>query len=182
MKQPVIYFDNYLLRDIQLSDGKDMFEYGKDLETVKFLSWGPYNDVTDAYYSIREFFLKRPEKGLPVGYAIVDLTDFKMIGTIDFHTIISEGVVEVGFCLNKNYWNKGIMSKALHKLLEVGFYYHGFNKIIIGHASQNVQSQRVIEKNNFIFDYENDEKYYNRFTGKKEPSKWYYLTKETFNK
>lgn len=182
MKQPIIYFDNYMLRDVELKDAKDMFEYGKDLETVKFLSWGPYSDVTEAYGSIREFFLKRPERGLPIGYAIVDLKNDKMIGTIDFHTMISEGVVEVGFCLNKAYWNKGIMSKSLQKILEVGFYYHGFNKIIIGHANENLQSMRVIEKNNFIFEYEDHKKYYNRFTGLNEPSKWYYLTKETFKK
>lgn len=182
MKQPTIYFEDYLLRAIEIKDGRDMFEYGKDLETVKYLSWGPYSDVTEAFLSIKEFFLKRPERGLPVGYAIVELSTGKMIGTIDFHTIVSEGVVEAGFCLNKAYWNKGIMSKALHKLLEVGFYYYGFNKIIIGHANQNHQSQRVIEKNNFVFDYEDDKKYYNRFTGLNEPSKWYYHTKETFKK
>ncbi|MFA7417970.1 MAG: GNAT family N-acetyltransferase [Acholeplasma sp.] len=182
MKQPMIYFDNYLLRDIEVKDGKDMYEYGKDLENVRFLSWGPYNDITESYISIKQYFLKRPERGLPVGYAIVDLKTDKMIGTIDFHTIISDGVVEAGFCLNKAYWNQGIMSKALHKLLEVGFYYHGYKKIVIGHANQNEQSQRVIEKNNFIFDYQDEKKYYNRFTGQNEPSKWYYLTKETFKR
>nr|WIF87848.1 hypothetical protein QOL21_04975 [Acholeplasma laidlawii] len=56
MKQPIIYFDNYMLRDVELKDAKDMFEYGKDLETVKFLSWGPYSDLTEAYGSIKEFF------------------------------------------------------------------------------------------------------------------------------
>lgn len=182
MKQPVMYFDQYMLRDIELKDGKDMYTYGKDLETVQYLSWGPYSDMSEAYASIKAYFLKRPERGLPVGYAIVDLKSNQMIGTIDFHTIITDGVVEAGFCLNKDYWNKGIMSKALHTLLEVGFYYHGYQKIVIGHANQNIQSKRVIEKNNFIFDYEDDNKYYNRFTGQHEPSSWYYLTKETFKK
>ena len=31
MKQPIIYFDNYMLRDVELKDAKDMFEHGKDL-------------------------------------------------------------------------------------------------------------------------------------------------------
>ena len=59
MKQPIIYFDNYMLRDVELKDAKDMFEYGKDLETVKFLSWGPYSDVTEAYGSIKEVLFEK---------------------------------------------------------------------------------------------------------------------------
>lgn len=180
MKQPVIYFDHYMLRDIETKDAKDMFEYGSDMDVVKFLSWGPYMDVTEAYGSIKQYFLSRPQRGLPVGYAIIDLTNDKMIGTVDFHTIISEGVVEAGYCLNKKYWNQGVMTKALRKLIEVGFYFHGYHKIIIGHANTNVGSQRVIEKNGFIFDTEDSDKYYNRFTGQKELSKWYFLKKEDF--
>lgn len=180
MKQPVIYFDHYMLRDIELKDANDMFIYGSDLEVVKFLSWGPYMDITEAYGSIKRYFLERPNRGLPVGYAIIDLETNQMIGTVDFHTIVEEGVVEAGYCLNKNYWNKGVMTKALRKLLEVGFYYHGYKKVIIGHADTNIGSKRVIEKNNFIFDYKDNEKYYNRFTGLHEPSSWYYLTKEQF--
>ncbi len=180
MKQPVILFENYKLRDIELKDAKDMFEYGKDLDVVKFLSWGPYQDFSEAVGSIKKFFLSRPERGLPVGYAIIDTKNDKMIGTIDFHTKYDDGSYEVGFCLNKDYWGQGIMTKALRKILEVGFYYHGFDKIIIGHANHNVGSKRVIEKNGFIFEKEDQDRYYNRFTGLNEPSSWYYLTKETF--
>jgi len=178
MKQPVIIFDNYMLRDIELIDSNDMYEYGSDKEVIQFLSWGPYHHVSEAASSIRGYFLKRPMYQLPVGYAIIDLTNDKMIGTVDFHTIVSEGVVEAGYCLNRKYWNKGIMTKALNKLIEVGFYFHNYHKIIIGHANDNYGSKRVIEKNGFIFDYEKN--YYNRFTGKHEPSSWYYLTKEDF--
>lgn len=178
MTQPTIIFDKYMLRDINLSDTKDMYEYGTDSEVIKFLSWGPYHDLNEAYASIKGYFLKRPLFNLPVGYAIIDLTNNKMIGTVDFHTIVKDGVVEAGYALNRNYWNKGIMTKALKILIEVGFYYLGYEKIIIGHANDNIGSKRVIEKNGFIFDYE--KKYYNRFTGKYEPSSWYYLRKEDF--
>lgn len=178
MKQPTIIFDKYMLRDIEVKDTSDLYEYGTDNEVIKFLSWGPYVDISEAAYSIKHYFLKRPLYNLPVGYAIIDLDNNKMIGTVDFHTIIKDGVVEAGYCLNRKYWNKGIMTKALRKLLEVGFYYHGYQKIIIGHANDNLGSKRVIEKNGFIFELEKD--YYNRFSGKYEPSSWYYLRREDF--
>jgi ribosomal-protein-alanine N-acetyltransferase len=180
MKQPIIFFDHYMLRDVELKDTVDMYEYGKDMEVVKYLSWGPYNDITEASYSIKEFFLSRPKRGLPVGYAIVDLQTNKMIGTVDFHTIHPNNTVEVGYVLHKDYWNKGVMTKALRKLLEVGFYYHKFDKIIIGHANKNLASKRVIEKNGFIFEREDLETYYDRFNGVYEPASWYYLRREDF--
>lgn len=40
----------------------------------------------------------------------------------------------------------------------------------------------VIEKNNFIFEYEDYKKYYNCFIGLNELLKWYYLIKEMFKK
>ncbi|WP_162164022.1 GNAT family N-acetyltransferase [Acholeplasma hippikon] len=180
MKQPVIYFKNYMLRDIEVSDAKDMFEYGSDMDVVKFLSWGPYVDESEAVASIKKFFLSRPDRGLPVGYAIIDLEKNKMIGTIDIHTKVSDGVYEIGYALNKHYWGKGIMTEALRKLLEVSFWYHSFDKIVIGHAVDNVASEQVIKKNGFIFEKTDYERAYNRFTGQTDPSKWYYLTKENF--
>lgn len=178
MSVPQIYFDNYLLRDISIEDAKDMFEYGKDLEVVKFLSWGPYETVADARFSIKEYFLKRPERGLPVGYAIVDLSNHKMIGTIDFHTLHDKKVAEIGYVLNKEYWNKGIMTKALRKVVEVGFYTLDYDRIVIGHLIDNQASEKVIVKNGFVFD-----KYgevYDRFTGGNKKIKSYILDKENF--
>jgi ribosomal-protein-alanine N-acetyltransferase len=149
-KMPNLYFDNYMLRTIVLSDYKDMFEYGVDKEVTNFLSWGPFILEIEAKKSIKEIFFKRFRTGLPIGYSIIDMKLNKMIGTIDFHSKIKgENGAEIGYVLNKNYWNQGIMTKALHLMIEIGFNYLKYDFIKIRHLKENVSSQKVILKNGF---------------------------------
>jgi [ribosomal protein S5]-alanine N-acetyltransferase len=149
-RMPVIDFDQYRLRTIKMSDAKDMFDYGKRSEVTRFLSWGPFTDIRDAKRSIRRIFFPRLKEGLPIGYAIVDLKRSKMIGTIDFHSKIDSGDgAEIGFVIHPDYWNKGIVTRALSELIQIGFSYLGYERVIVRHLKANVSSRRVIEKTGF---------------------------------
>ncbi|MBE0700770.1 MAG: GNAT family N-acetyltransferase [Acholeplasmataceae bacterium] len=149
---PMIMFDNYMLRTLKLHDAKDMFDYGKDPEVTKYLSWGPFHHLEEAKWSIKNIFFKRYKQELPIGYAIVDVHTSKMIGTIDFHSKIKgENGAEIGYALHKDYWNKGIMSKAIKELIQIGFEYLGYDFIKIKHLSLNQASGKVIQKAGFSF-------------------------------
>ncbi len=151
-KMPLVKFDHFILRSIKKSDYKDLFEYGSNPEVVKTLSWGPMVFRKEAKRAIREIFFTRPKRGIPVGYAIVDLDKNKMIGTIDFHTRVSKhNAVEIGYVIHHDYWNKGIMTKALCEVVKIGFEYYHYEMLIIKHLKNNPASGRVIKKNGFIF-------------------------------
>jgi [ribosomal protein S5]-alanine N-acetyltransferase len=147
---PVIIFDDIMLRTITQKDANDMFDYGRNNEVVRFLSWGPFSMPKEAKISIRKIFYPRLKQGLPIGYAIVDLKTSKMIGTIDFHSKMKEEHgAEIGFVLHHDYWNQGIMTKALKKMIQVGFDHLGYDYIRIRHLGQNIASQKVIAKSIF---------------------------------
>ena len=149
---PNLIFDHYMLRTISKKDAKDMYDYGKNPEVVKYLSWGPMKDLKDAKYAIKTVFLPRFKKGLPIGYAIVDLLSDKMIGTIDFHTKDDQrNGAEIGYVLHQDYWNKGIMSEALAIMLDVGFTHLRYDIIKIKHLVDNIASQKVILKTPFSY-------------------------------
>ncbi|CCV64544.1 GCN5-related N-acetyltransferase [Alteracholeplasma palmae J233] len=175
-----VLFSNYMLRDIQLDDYKDLFEYGSDYKVIKLLSWGPYLTKTEAYDTIKYHFLERPKRGLPVGYAIVDLKLNKMIGTLDFHTIHPDNTVEIGYVLNSNYWNQGIMKKAVSKLIKIGFFQLNYETLLIGHAESNLASMKVIKANHFKLIEIKKMNYYNRFEQEYEDTYWYQLTKKEY--
>ena len=134
----------------------DNFEIGRDLLTVKKLSWGPFHRPKEALYAIREFFLKRPLNGLPEGYAIVDTeNDGKMIGVIDFHTYYPAiETAEIGYLLHRDYWNQGIMTRCLKEVTKIGFYHLELEKIIIGHTLDNPASKQVILKCGYHYEYQ----------------------------
>ncbi len=151
-KMPIITFDHIMLRTIKVSDYKDLYEYGKDKEVTKYLTWGPFVFPLEAKRSIKEIFYPRYKVHLPRGYAMVDLKTHKMIGTIDFHTKNSrENSVELGYAMKQSYWRQGIMTKAVHHMIKVGFEYLKYDKIIVKHLSQNLGSKKVILKNGFTF-------------------------------
>lgn len=150
LKMPEIIFGDFMLRTITKHDYLDMYEYGKDVEVTKFLTWGPYYHPIEAKKTIKTIFYPRVKNGLPRGYAIVDLKLNKMIGTIDFHSKKKdENGAEIGYVIHKDYWNKGIMTQALSEIIKVGFDYLHYDIIHIKHIKRNIASQKVIEKNHF---------------------------------
>lgn len=149
---PDVYLEHFYLRTIKKIDAKDMFDYGSDPLVTQFLNWGPFTQLKEAKRSITHIFFPRLRSGLPVGYAIIDTKSSKMIGTIDFHSKIKgEHGAEIGFVLNRNFWNKGIMTEALSAMIRIGFDYLGYDFIRIRHLRMNGASQKVIEKNGFKF-------------------------------
>ncbi|MFA5560912.1 MAG: GNAT family N-acetyltransferase [Acholeplasmataceae bacterium] len=178
LKMPKINFDHYQLRTLELKDAKDMLLYASDPLVTKYLTWDNFYTLKEAEWSIKNVFFPRVKRGLPIGYAIIDLTKDLMIGTIDFHQYDEvRNEAEIGFVLNQSYWHKGIMTKALAKLIEVGFDYLGYDSIIIKHMVENTASAKVILRNNFIFfDYETT-----IHKNKEYRLKQYRLTKEQYH-
>lgn len=149
-KMPTIDVNGYQLRTIKISDYLDMYAYGKKENVTKFLTWGPFDIEEEAKKSIKDIFYPRLKQGLPIGYAIVDQKNNKMIGTIDFHTKIKhKNGAEIGFVIDDEYWNQGIMTKCLCEMIKVGFDYLDYDVIHIKHLKENIASQKVIKKCGF---------------------------------
>ena len=149
---PEIDLGHIRLRTINLHDFKDVFEYGRDQRVTEFLNWGPFILESEAKKTIEKIFYPRIKKGLPIGYAIIDQNNSKMIGTIDFHSKIKkENSVEIGFVLHYDYWNQGIMTLCIKQMIDLGFTYLNYDLIRIKHLKKNIASQKVIEKAGFRY-------------------------------
>lgn len=147
---PVIDCGDFYLRALKLNDAVDMFEYARDDETTEKLSWPSHKDLDETKQCIKDNFLNRPEYGVPSAYAIVLKENDKMIGTCDFWMVnFRNNYGEIGYVLNKKYWGRGITTGALKELIKFGFEYLGLERIQIAHETQNIASQRVIEKCDF---------------------------------
>ncbi len=57
----------------------------------------------------------------------------------------------LGYVLGRKYWNKGITTKAIRKILNFGFNKLRLKKIIADNDEDNPASGRVLEKNGFKF-------------------------------
>lgn len=144
---PTLVFGEYTLRTLKPNDYIDYFDIGKDKDNITYLTWRSFHKKNDAKVMLDTYF-KRQFRGEPIGYAIVESKTQKMIGIIEFHTFdYLKNQAEVGYLLHRDYWNKGIMSKAVKELIKVGFTHLNLDAIIIRSLKDNKASLKVIEHN-----------------------------------
>ncbi|MBK1813237.1 GNAT family N-acetyltransferase [Clostridium sp. YIM B02505] len=76
----------------------------------------------------------------------------KMVGRINFFSIRGENIktAELGYRIGENDDRKGYATEAVEIAIDKGFKEYNFKKIEAGTASDNIGSQRVLEKNQFV--------------------------------
>ena len=141
------------LRQWKLSDSADLFEYAKSEKVGPNAGWAPHKDEKESR-SIITFFLKQKDV-----WAIELQSNNKVIGSIGLHkrspddAIITPKQREVGFVLHPAYWGKGYAPEAVKKILAVGFHEYKLEIIWCGHFDTNLNSQRVVEKCGFRYQF-----------------------------
>ena len=141
--------ENYYLREVKLTDASDLFKICSKENVTKYLTWNIHKNIDETIYVIESFYLTKTKSGLPNNYVIVETKTDKVIGVIDFMKGIRGPEVEIGYFLDDIYWGLGIVTKALNKLLEIGFNELNLDIIKIYHEIDNVGSMKVIKKNKF---------------------------------
>jgi [ribosomal protein S5]-alanine N-acetyltransferase len=76
-----------------------------------------------------------------------------LIGTIDFGAIDDKHkFVEIAYVLSEEYWNQGITTEAVKKLIDFGFKELGLVRIQARCFEENIGSQKVMEKSGMFFE------------------------------
>ena len=69
-----------------------------------------------------------------------------VVGQIGLHPKEQHNHAEIGYVLGEPYWGKGIMTEAIHRVLEYGLKDRKFHKIFATHYIDNPASGRCMEK------------------------------------
>lgn len=138
--------EEILLREFNINDVKDMYEFKSDAKVTQYLPFEPYNCIQDAMNQI-ENFIDEYKKGNCYTWAIIWKQTNKVVGQIDLDKVDTKNnKVEIGYMLNKSFWNKGIMTSAIPKVLKFAFEYLNINKVEAQCEVENSASARVLEK------------------------------------
>ena len=136
-----------ILRRAQVSDAEPMFyNWASDDEVTRFLTWPTYKTV-DTAYPILEHWVKSYENPDFYLWMIVPKELGQPIGSIsvvNHRDDIAEA--EIGYCIGKRWWHKGIMTEALHAVMNYLFDEAGFNRIEAKHDVNNPNSGAVMKK------------------------------------
>ncbi len=130
-----------VLRRFEIIDCADVFEYGGDEETLRYLEWDGVADLTEAAEAILGYYQQRP--GV---FAIALQETQKCIGCIELRLSPQHEKTSFGYVLSRQYWNRGYMTEALGAVIAFSFEKLGLNKVESTHYTGNEKSGRVMTK------------------------------------
>ncbi|MBL7817742.1 MAG: GNAT family N-acetyltransferase [Saprospiraceae bacterium] len=147
---PTMETERLMLRQITLSDASDMFEMRSDPSVMEYIPRPLAKTVEDAAALIQTMQeMMEKKEGLAWGISFKNET--KLIGTVGFYRPKKEDYrVEVGYQLNRNYWQQGITYEAVVPILDFAFEKMNCHSIEAVIDPKNVASERLLLKCGFV--------------------------------
>ena len=139
--------ERLLLRPFVIGDAEKMYEnWANDPEVTKHLSWPPHSTSNQT----RESF----GQSLPLcvnsnyyNWAVVLKDINEPVGNISsVHQSEDIEMLQIGYCIGRLWWHRGITSEALAALIGFFFEQVGANRIEAFHDINNPNSGKVMQK------------------------------------
>jgi [ribosomal protein S5]-alanine N-acetyltransferase len=136
-----------ILRRFTPDDAEDMYaNWAGDPEVTKFLMWDAHTDAA-ATHSLLEQWAQAYADPRTFLWAIVLKETGKPIGSISLLNFNEQDrKAEVGYCIGRRWWGKGLMAEALRAVLTFAFDTVGLNRVEACHDTRNIASGRVMQK------------------------------------
>lgn len=145
----VMETDRLLLRPWLESDAKALFKYASDPEVGPRAGWPPHQSVEESREIIRTLF------GGEGMWAVILKDTAEPIGCVGYlpssasNLTIAKDEGEVGYWMARPYWDLGICTEALRKVIDYCFLEKGFSALWGTYFPDNPASGRVMEKCGF---------------------------------
>ncbi|WP_427159349.1 GNAT family N-acetyltransferase [Aliinostoc sp. HNIBRCY26] len=130
------------LRHFTLDDFGTLFRLYSDTEVMRYLSLRTQEQTQESLIK----HIQHWEKHNFGMWAVVHKDSCKMIGRCGLGFLEDTPEVELGYVLDKSYWNMGLGTEASQATLKYGFLTVQLDQIVAIARPENIASRRVIEK------------------------------------
>ena len=136
-----------ILRRFRAEDAEDMFRnWASDPEVTRYLTWPAHGSVEITRMVLADW-ISRYDDGSFFNWAIVLKETGEVIGNIAAVSVIEPlESAELGYCLGRAFWGRGIMPEALRAVNAWLFETAGLRRVIAHHDVNNPGSGRVMAK------------------------------------
>jgi len=150
------------LRQFTPDDLDDLYRIYSDPEIMKYLSGVRTREATEIAIHTMLKHWEEHNFGL---WALVHKIDSKMIGRCGLNFLEKTPEVQLGYTLDKVYWNQGLATEASLASLNYGFQILNLQRIVAIALPENITSQRLMQKVGMKYEknahyYETDVVYY----------------------
>lgn len=148
----LIIDDRLKLRRFSVDDASAMFDnWASDENVARYVKWTAHKDVDETRGILSEWCGKYDTE--PFYYQWCIELDGEPIGSISLFDVDVEKLSgEIGYCIGKRWWGKGITTKCVNVVCLFAFTEVGLDTLRIKHASENSASGAVARHNNFIYE------------------------------
>jgi ribosomal-protein-alanine N-acetyltransferase len=145
MDVPVLETEHLFLKGFEEGNLDHLAEITSDPEVVKYFPGVKPWPKEKTERELRKILNHWIQWGFGM-WALVSKEDCKLIGWCGFEFLKELLETEIGFLIDKAYWNKGYATEAVSLSLEYAFNKFGLKKVIALSFPENTASRRVIEK------------------------------------
>lgn len=145
--------DRLILRRFELSDAQAMFDnWASDDEVTKYLTWHTYTEVSMVEGFLADRVAQYAQDDCYRWAITLKENGPQPIGSIDVCHWREDGwceggdVPEIGYCMGKRWWHRGIMTEALGAVIDFLFDRVGIQRIVARHDVNNPHSGGVMRK------------------------------------
>lgn len=126
--------------------------WATDFEVTKYVTWKTHKNLEETK-KLLSGWEKSYENENCYRWVICIKETNTPIGTIDVVRARDEvETAEIGYCISRNYWGKGITTEACKEVIRFLFEEVKYNRLEAEHAVQNPASGRVMQKCGMTFE------------------------------
>ena len=139
--------ERLILRPFTETDAEAMFRnWASDPEVTKYLTWPTHTEIGTSQWVVNDWCSHYTEENY-YQWAIIPKDLGEPIGSIAAVAFHDDAQwVEIGYCIGRAWWRRGIVSEALEKLIEFFFEQVGVGRIQARHDTKNPNSGAVMAK------------------------------------
>lgn len=140
--------ERLILRRYTKDDARAMYEnWASDSEVTKFLTWPTYTCVEMADEILAKWTAAYEDERFYQWTIVLKENGDEPIGSIAAVSVDDSVMkAEIGYCLGRKFWHRGIMSEALKAVIDYMFDEVGMNRVEARHDTNNPNSGAVMRK------------------------------------
>lgn len=144
---PTLETERLILRSFRKKDVDAMARLFANSDFMRF-SLGVFTERKQTVAFI-EKVMGWDRAGIPSQFAVIPRGEDTIVGYCGFFYHPEHGIedIEIGYRLNPDYWNRGLITEAARAVRDHGFRDRNLSRVISLIHPENVPSRRVAEKN-----------------------------------
>ena len=135
-----------VLREFTRNDFDGVHGYASDPEVVRYMTWGPNTRAETRRFLERNIQAQVVQPRTDYNLAITKKDELIGGCGLTIHSL-SDKRAEIGYCIRRDYWGKGVGTEVAAELIRFGFAEMKMHRIEAKCDPENIASYRIMEKN-----------------------------------